>query len=96
MEWQVLSSALPFASQSTLGNMESRNQDWLDDNATDIRSIIHEINAAHGALMRNPTSRTPRQRFSSNCATVHRKLRWMDIRWWTGKAAQILDYAKKK
>ena len=42
MEWQALSSALLTASQSTLGNMERRHQDWFDDNATDIRSLIQD------------------------------------------------------
>ena len=65
MEWQVVSSALLAASQSTLGNMERRHRDWFVDNATDIRSLIHDKNAAHDALRRNPTSRTLRERFSS-------------------------------
>ena len=90
MEWQALSSALLTASQSTLGNMERRHQDWFDDNATDIRSLIHDKNAAHDALLRNPTSRTLRERFSSKRATVQRKLRWMENNWW---AAQIQSYA---
>ena len=60
MEWQALSSALLIASQSTLGNIERRHQDWFDDNATDIRSLIHDNNAAHDALLKFPTSRTLR------------------------------------
>ena len=94
MEWQALSSALLIASQSTLGNMERRHQDWFDDNATDIRSLIHDKNAAHDDLLRNPTSRALRERFSSKRATVRRKLRWMENNWWAGKAAQIQSYAK--
>ena len=93
MEWQALSSDLLIASQSTLGNMERRHQDWFDDNATDIRSHIHDKNAAHNALLRNPTSRTLRERFSSKRATVQRKLRWMENNWWAGKAARIQSYA---
>ena len=93
MEWKALSSALLTASQSTLGNMERRHQDWFDDNATDIRSLIHDKNAAHNALLRNPTSRTLRERFSSKRATVQRKLRWMENNWWAEKAAQIQSYA---
>ena len=93
MEWQALSSALLTASQSTLGNMERRHQDWFDDNATDIRSLIHDKNAAHDALLRNPTSRTLRERFSSKRATVQCKLRWMENNWWAENAAQIQSYA---
>ena len=93
MEWQALSSALLIASQSTLGSMERRHQDWFDDNATDIRSLIHDKNAAQDALLRNPTSRTLRERFFSKHATVQRKLRWMENNWWAGKAAQIQSYA---
>ena len=70
-----LFSALLIASQWTLGNMERRHQDWFNDNATDIRSLIHDKNAAHDALLRNPTSRTLRERFSSKRATVQRKPR---------------------
>ena len=92
MEWQALSPALLTASQSTLGNIARRHQDWFDDNATDIRSLIHDKNAAHDALLRNPTSRTLRKRFSSKCATVQRKLRWMENNWWAEKAAQIQSY----
>ena len=73
--------------------MERRHQDWFDDNATDIRSLIHDKNAAHDALLRNPTSRTLRERFSSKRATVQRKLRWMENNWWAEKAAQIQSYA---
>ena len=93
MEWQALSSALIIALQSTLGNMERRHQDWFDDNATEIRSLIHDKNAAHDALLRNPTSRTLRERFSSKRATVQRKLRWMENNWWAGKVAQIQSHA---
>ena len=93
MEWQALSSALLISSQSTLGNMERRHQDWFNDNATDIRSLIHDINSAHDALLRNPTSRTLHERFSSIRATMQRKLRWMENNWWAGKAAQIQSYA---
>ena len=92
MEWQALFSALLTASQSTLGNMERQHQDWFDDNAADIRSLIHDKNAAHDALLRSPTSRTLRERFSSKRATVLRKLRWMENNWWAEKAAQIQSY----
>ena len=78
IEWQALSSALLIASQATLGNMERQHQDWFGDNATDIRSFIQDKNAAHDALLRNPTSRTLHERFSSKRATVQRKLRWME------------------
>ena len=78
MVWQALSLALLIASQSTLGNKERRHQDWFDDSATDIRSLIHDKNVAHYALLRNPTSRTLHERFSSMCATVQHKLRWME------------------
>ena len=44
-------------------------------------------------LLRNPTSRCLRERFSSKRATVQRKLWWMENNWWAGKAAQIQSYA---
>ena len=91
MEWQALSSALLIASQSTLCNMERRHQDWFDDNAANIRSLIHDKNAAHDALLRNPTNRTIHKRFSTIRATVQRKLRCMQ-NWWARKAAQIQSY----
>ena len=93
IEWQALSSALLIAPQSTLGNMERWNQDWFDDNATDIRSTIHDKITAHDALLRNPTFCTLRERFSSKRATVQRKIRWMENNWWAEKAAQIQSYA---
>ena len=93
MEWQVLSSALLIASQSTLGNMERLHQDWFYDNTTDIRFLIRDKNAAHDALLRNPTSRTLRERLSSMRATVQRMLRWMENNWWARKAAQMQSYA---
>ena len=93
MEWQALSSALLIASQSTLGNMERQRQDWFVDNATGIRSLIHNKNAAHDALLRNPASPTLHERFSSICATVQRKLTWMENNWWVQKMAQIQSYA---
>ena len=86
LEWQALSSALLIASQSTLG-MERQHQDCFDDNAVDIRSLIHDKN---DALLRNPTSCTS---FSSMRATVQRKLGWMENNWWAQKAAQIQNYA---
>ena len=93
IEWQALSSALLIASQSTLGNTERRHQDWFDDNATDIRSLINDKNAAHDALLRNPTSRTLHERFSSVRTTLQRRLRWMENNWWALKAAQIQSYS---
>ena len=96
MEWQALSSALLIASPSTLGNMERRHQDWFDDNAADIRSIIHDENAAHVALLHNPTSRTLHDRFSSIRATGQCMPRWMENNWWAQKAAQIQSYSNIK
>ena len=90
MEWQALSSALLVASQSTLGNMERRRQDWFDDNAIDIRSFIHDKDAAYDALSRNQTSRNLHERFSSVRARVQRKPRLMENNWWARKAAQII------
>ena len=93
MEWQALSSALLIASKSTLGKMERRHQNWLDDNATDIRSLIHDKNVAHDALLRNPNFRTLHERFSSMRATVQSNIRWMENNLWARKAAQIQSYA---
>ena len=73
--------------------MERQHQDWFDNNATDIRSLIQDKNVAHDALFRNPTSLTLRERFSSIRATVQRKLWWMKNNWWARKAAQIQNYA---
>ena len=70
-----------------------RHQDWFDDITTDIRSLIQDKNAAHDALLCNQTSYTLHERFSSMCATVQRKLRWMENNWWARKAAQIQSYA---
>ena len=70
-----------------------RRHDWFDDNANDIRSLVHNKNAAHDVLLRNPTSRTLRERFSSIRATVKRKLRWMENNWLARKTAQIQSYA---
>ena len=68
--------------------MVRRHQDWFDDNATDIRSLIHNKNA----LLRNPTSHALHERFSSICATVQSKLWGMENNWWAWKAAQIQSY----
>ena len=92
MEWPALFSALLIASQSTLGNIERRHHDWFDDNAADISSLIHDKNAGHDALLRNPTSRTLHNKFSSIGVTVQRKLMWME-NWRVRKAAQIQSYA---
>ena len=93
MEWQALSSAFLIASQSTLGNIERRHQDWFDDNTADIRPPIHDKNCAHDALLHDPTYHTLHERSSSIRATVQRKLRWMENNWWARKAAQIQNYA---
>ena len=87
IEWQSLSAALLISSQSTLGNMERQLQDWFDGNATDIRSLIHNKIAAHDTVLRNPISRTLHERFSSMCATVQHKLRWMENNWCARKSA---------
>ena len=73
--------------------MERRHQDWFDDKATDICSLIHDKNAVHDALLHNPTSCTLCERFSSIRAKVQRKLRWVENNWWARKAAQIQSYA---
>ena len=73
--------------------MERRHQEWFNDNATDIRSRIHNKNAAHYALLCSPTYLTLHERFSYIRATVQSKLRWMENNWWAGKAAQIQSYA---
>ena len=76
--------------------MERRHQDWFDDNAVDIHSLIHNKNAVHDALLRNPTFCTLHERFSSMRAAVQRKLRWIENIWWAPKAAQIQSNANIK
>ena len=93
MELQALSSALLIALQSTLGNMERRHQDWFDGNAADIRSPIHDKNAAHVTRLRNHTSRILPERFSFFRATVQLKPRWKENYWWERMVAQIQSYA---
>ena len=93
MEWQSLYSALLDASPSTLCNMDRRHQDWFDDNATDIRSLIHDEDASHDTLLQSPTSRTLHIRFLTTRATVQRKLRRIENNWLARKAAQIQSYA---
>ena len=61
--------------------METLHQDWFDDNAAGIRSLIHDKNAAHDALLWNPTSHTLNERFSFMRAIVQRKLGWMENKW---------------
>ena len=73
--------------------MERQHQDWFDDNATDIHSLIHDRNSAHSALLCYPTSRTLHERFSSIHATEQLKLRWIENNWWAWKVAQIQSYA---
>ena len=82
MEWQALSPNRLLATQ----------KDCLDGSATDICSLIHDINSAHDALLRNPASHTLHERFSSIRATVRRKLCRMENNWWVQKAAQIQSY----
>ena len=48
---------------------------------------------SNNALLRNPTSHTLHERFSSMRATVQHKLRWMENNWLARKAAQIQSYA---
>ena len=93
MEWQALSSVLLIDSQLTLGNLVRRHQYWFDDNATDIRSLIHDKNVAHDSLLRNQTSRTLHECFSSMHATVQHKLLWVENNWWARKTAEIQSYA---
>ena len=69
--------------------LERRHQDWFDD----ICSLIHDKDAAHNALLRNPTSCSLHERFPSMRATVQCKLRWMENDWWARKAAQMQSYA---
>ena len=83
MEWQAVSSAL----------LDASHQDWCDDNTVYIRSHIHDKIATRDTLLRNKTSRTIHERFSSIRATVQRKLRWIRKNGWVRKAAQIQSYA---
>ena len=73
--------------------MERRLQDWFNENAADIRSLIHGNNAAHKAPLRNQTSTTIHEHLSSIRVTVQRKVRWMENNWWARKAAQIQSNA---
>ena len=73
--------------------MKRRHIDRFDDNAADIRSPIHDKNAAHDVLLRSPTTRTLHERISPIRATVQRKLRWMENNRWARKAPHIQNYA---
>ena len=91
--WQALSSALLIASQSTLAT-------WRDNIKTGSKTIpltsvlLCTIRILHIMLSCvNQLQALFVNVFSSICATVQRKLKWLENNWRARKAAQIRSYA---
>ena len=91
--WDCLTSGLMENASQALGYQTRKNRDWFQENSAEIRKLLHEKNAAHGACLRNPSSVALRQKFSQLRSITQRKLREVENKWWLNLSREIQGFA---
>lgn len=91
--WNTLRTAIHQAAEESLGYTKRKHQDWFDDSAPDIHSLLRLKHKAHAAHLASPQSITMKIPLISIRAEVQRTLRAMENYWWIRKAGEIQLYA---
>ena len=91
--WDHIAAGLMDNASHVLGHQTRKNRDWFQENNAEIRKLLREKNAAHGACLRNPSSVALRQKFSQLRSITQKKLREIENNWWLTLSREIQGYA---
>ena len=91
--WSSTQEAVLKAAEDSLGFATRRHEDWFDENAPNIHTLIAAKNKAHNAYLATPHSELLKTQLSTIRAETQRALRLMENNWWTNKARQIQQSA---
>ncbi|PFX18771.1 hypothetical protein AWC38_SpisGene16846 [Stylophora pistillata] len=73
--WENLKSAILKTSEEVLGHSKKKNQDWFDENETEIQDLLAKKREAHQAHLAQPTCPVKRANFRCACSALQRRLR---------------------
>ena len=79
--WENLKSAILKTLEEFLGYTKKKNQDWLDENDTEIQELLAKKRAAHQAHLTKPTCPV-KATFRRACSILQRKLRTIGRTTW--------------
>ena len=87
--WAKLRNEFDSAAKKTIEVLKRHHQDWFDDNASEIQSLLAEKYAAHRDWLADKQSASKRDKFHRLRGKVQKRLRSMKDEWWKKKAGEI-------
>ena len=87
--WKALSSTIFSTAVEVLGYTTRKNADWFNEHDRQIRTLIHQRNAALRAKQSNPNPRND-EKLKEARSVLQRNLRGMENTWWLRKCREKL------
>ena len=81
---------------TTLGHQFCKHQDWFDENAEEIKSLLGKQNRSHKAHQDDASSVSKKAAYSNICKTVRNRLRDMQDSLLSKKAEKTQPFADRK
>ena len=91
--WSSLRTAIYQAAVESVGHTRRKHQDWFDNSAPRIHSLLQAKHKALAAHLSNPQSTSLKAHFSNIRAETQRTLRAMENDWWAKKSSEIQYHA---
>ncbi|CAI9725677.1 Hypothetical predicted protein [Octopus vulgaris] len=83
--WEQLKTAILQPTAEILGFTKKKDKDWFDENDVLIQKLLKK-RSVHQAHLAQPTCLEKKAAFGQACSLLQRKLREVQIEWWTSLA----------
>ena len=82
--WTVFRDTVHSSAMDSLGPVSCKNQDWFDENDTEIQGLLEEKHQKHKAHLRNTSSVSSKTAYSNICRIVQKYARLLAEKkgWW--------------
>ena len=87
--WEVFRDIVHSTAHTHLGTVKRRNQDWFDENDTEIQKLLSEKHQLLREYPNHQNSTTKKEAFSRARRNLQKKLREIRNKWFNTKADEI-------
>ena len=94
-KWTSLSTILFDTAAQAVGFKTKKHQDWFDQNAREISTLLDRMHKAHRATLNNPQSQSHKKLWQALRSEAQTTLRTLQDEWWISKANEIQTHADR-
>ncbi|KAJ8402492.1 hypothetical protein AAFF_G00365750 [Aldrovandia affinis] len=94
-KWTSLSSTLFDTAAQAIGFKTKKHQDWFDQNAGEISTLLDKMHKAHRATLNIPQSQLFKKQWQALRSEAQTTLRNLQDEWWISKANEIQTHADR-